>query len=42
MEYCDLTAQNNAFLFIDFYTIETRYIVTIVNSGHAVEASMVN
>jgi len=39
----DLTAQNNAFLFIDFYIIERFYIpVTIVNSDHAVEASMVN
>jgi len=35
----DLTAQNNAFLFIDFYIIETLYIpVTITtNSDHAVE-----
>ena len=41
MENCDLTAQNNVILFI--YIIETLYIpVTIVNSGHAVEASMVN
>ena len=31
------------FLIIDFYIIETLYIpVTIVNSDHAVEASMVN
>ena len=35
----DLTAENNAFLFIDFYIIETLYIpVTITtNSDHAVE-----
>ena len=41
-ENCNLTAQNSAFIFIDFYIIETLYIpVTIVNSDHAVEASMV-
>jgi hypothetical protein len=35
--------QNNAFLLIDFYIIERLYIpVTIVNSDHAVKASMVN
>ena len=39
-ENCDLTTENNAF-FIDFYFIETLYIpVTIVNSDHASEASM--
>ena len=39
VENCDLTAQNNAVLFIDFYIIETLYIsVTIAtNSDHAVE-----
>ena len=39
VENCDLTAQNIAFLFIDFYIIETLYIpVTIVtNSDHTVE-----
>jgi hypothetical protein len=43
VENCDLTTQNKAFLFINFYIIETLYIpVTIVNSDHAVEASMVN
>ena len=39
-----LTAQNSAFFFkkLYFYIIETLYIpVTIVNSDHAVEASMV-
>jgi hypothetical protein len=25
VESCDLTAQNNAFLFIDFYIVETLY-----------------
>ena len=40
-ENCDLMAENNAFFKIDFYIIETLYIpVTIVNSDHAVEASM--
>ena len=42
----DLTAQNtsNAYIFfIDFYIIQTLYIpVTIVNSDHTVEATMVN
>jgi hypothetical protein len=44
VESCDLTAQNNAFLFIiDFYIVETLYKpVTIANGDHAVEASMVN
>ena len=42
-EICDLTAQNSAFVFIDFYIIETLYIsITIVNSDHAVEAPMGN
>ena len=40
-ENCDLTTENNAFFFIDFYIIETLYIpVTIVNSDHASEASI--
>ena len=40
---CDLTAQNSAFVFIDFYIIETLYIsITIVNSDHAVEAPIGN
>jgi hypothetical protein len=40
-ENCDLMAENNAFFKIEFYIIETLYIpVTIVNSDHAVEASM--
>ena len=46
VENWDLTAQNNAFLFIDFYIIYIPCViyhaVTIVNSDHAVEASTVN
>jgi hypothetical protein len=44
-ENCDLTAQNNAILLIYFYIIETLYTsipFIIVNSDHAVEASMLN
>jgi hypothetical protein len=42
-ENCDLTARRYGFFFIDIYIIETLYIaVTIVNSNHAVEASMLN
>ena len=42
-ENCDLTAQNNTiFFFIDFYINETLIYVTIINSDHAVEASLVN
>ena len=43
-ENSDLTAENNAFIKIDFDIIETLYIyipVTIVNTDHAAEASMI-
>ena len=39
----DVTAQNKAFFYIDFYVIEILSMpVIIVNSNHAFEAYMVN